>query len=93
MAFYGLVFPTYVWLFMVPSLRHRRPVAARPPRPATIIFFAAVVTIAAPMFWMGFIEGRMPWLLPGLALVMISRLLLPKGPPAPVAAAALASDT
>ena len=82
MAFYGLVFPTYVWLFMVPSLRHRRPVAARPPRPATVIFFAAVVTLAAPGFWMGFIEGQMIWLVPAMALVLFSRLLLPKGPPA-----------
>ena len=81
MAFYGLVFPAYVWLFMVPSLRHRRPVAARPPRPATFIFFAAVVTLAAPGFWLGFIEGRMFWLVPALALVLVSRALLPKGPP------------
>ena len=81
MAFYGLVFPAYVWLFMVPSLRRRRPVAARPPRTATVIFFAAVVILAAPAFWMGFIEGRVLWLVPGVLLVVVSRLLLPKGPP------------
>ena len=83
MAFYGLVFPAYVWLFMVPSLRRRRPVAARPPRPATLVFFTAVCVLAAPPFWMGFIEGRMLWLVPGVALILFSRLLLPKGPPAP----------
>jgi hypothetical protein len=83
MAFYGLVFPTYVWLFMVPSMRKRRPVAAEPPRPATVIFFAAVIVLAAPGFWMGFIEGQMLWLVPALAVVLLSRLLLPKGPPAP----------
>ena len=82
MAFYGLVFPAYVWLFMVPSLRKRRAVAARRPRTATIVFFAAVMILAAPSFWMGFVEGKMAWLVPGLALVMISRLLLPKGQPA-----------
>ena len=82
MAFYGLVFPTYVWLFMVPSLRRRRPVAARPPRPATVIFYVAVLILAAPGYWMGFIEGRMRWLIPGMALVLLSRALLPKGPPA-----------
>ena len=81
MAFYGLIFPTYVWLFMVPSMRKRRPVAARPPRPATMVFFAAVVVLAAPGFWMGFIEGRMAWLLPAIGWVLISRVLLPKGPP------------
>jgi hypothetical protein len=82
LAFYGLVFPAYVWLFMVPALRTRRPAAARPPRIATIVFFGAVIVLAAPFFWMGFVEGRMLWLLPGVALVMTSRLLLPKGPPA-----------
>jgi hypothetical protein len=82
MAFYGLVFPAYAWLFMVPSLRRRRPVAARPPRTATVIFFGGVIVLAAPMFWVGFVEGRMVWLVPGMGLVMLSRLLLPKGPPA-----------
>jgi len=81
MAFYGLVFPTYAWLFMVPSLRRRRPVAAQPPRPATVIFFGGVLVLAAPGFWLGFIEGRMVWLVPALALVLVSRALLPKGPP------------
>jgi len=38
--------------------------------------------LAAPMFWVGFVEGRMVWLVPGMGLVMLSRLLLPKGPPA-----------
>lgn len=85
MAFYGLIFPAYVWLFMVPSLRRRRPVAARPPRPATLVFFTAVCVLAAPTFWMGFIEGRMRWLVPGVAVVLLSRLLLPKGPPAAAA--------
>ena len=88
MAFYGLVFPAYVWLFMVPALRRRRPVAPRPPRPATVVFFAAVLVLAAPGFWMGFVEGRMLWLVPALTLVLLSRLLLPKGPPAPGGAAA-----
>ena len=82
MAFYGLVFPTYVWLFMVPALRRRRPVAARPPRTGTVIFFAGVIILAAPGFWMGFIEGRMLWLLPALTLILLSRAVLPKGPPA-----------
>ena len=82
MAFYGLVFPAYVWLFMVPAMRRRRAVAAHPPRTATLVFFGAVLVLAAPAYWMGFIEGRMVWLLPGLALVMLSRLLLPKSPPA-----------
>jgi hypothetical protein len=80
MAFYGLVFPTYVWLFMMPSMR-RRPIAARPPRTASIVFFGAVLTLAAPAYWMGFVEGRMLWLVGGLLVVVLSRLLLPRGAP------------
>jgi hypothetical protein len=83
MAFYGLVFPAYAWLFMVPALRRRRPAPAPPPRGGILIYFAAVVALAAPFFWMGFIEGQMKWLVPGLALVVLARLLVPKGPPAP----------
>lgn len=82
MAFYGVIFPTYVWLFMVPSLRNRRPVAARPPRAATLVFYAGVVALAAPGFWMGFVEGQMLWLAPSLIWVLASRLLLPNGPSA-----------
>lgn len=82
MAFYGVIFPTYVWLFMVPSLRNRHAVAARPPRTATLVFYAGVVALAAPGFWMGFIEGQMLWLAPSFIWVVASRLLLPKGPSA-----------
>jgi hypothetical protein len=83
MAFYGLVFPAYVWLFMVPALRRRRPVAVRPPRGGILIYFAAVVALAAPFFWMGFIEGQMKWLVPGLVPVLLARFLVPKGSLAP----------
>ena len=83
MAFYGLVFPAYVWLFMVPAMRRRRPIAVRPPRGGMLIYFGAVLALAAPFFWLGFVEGQMWLLVPGLALVLVSRLLLPKGPPAP----------
>jgi hypothetical protein len=83
MAFYGLVFPTYVWLFMLPALRRRRRAVAAAPRRGVLIYFAAVLALAAPFFWMGFVEGQMRWLLPGVALVLLARLLVPKGPPAP----------
>ena len=37
---------------------------------------AAAVLVAAPMFWKGFIDDRMVWLLPGLGVVLLARLLL-----------------
>jgi hypothetical protein len=73
MAFYGLVFPAYVWLCMVPG----RGSDAAPTKPKLIVL-AVAVAVAAPMFWMGFIAGRMFWLLPGLAVVLVARLALPR---------------
>jgi hypothetical protein len=89
LAFYGLVFPAYVWLFAVPRrLRGGgRGVTAGPTR-GQMIFFLAVLVLAAPMFWVSLIEGRMVWAVPGLLLVVASRFLLPKpesGPAAPTA--------
>lgn len=71
MGFYALVFPAYVWLCMIPSPRSK-------PSRRSLIVFAVAVLVAAPMFWMGFIEGRMIWLLPGLALVLLARLAVPR---------------
>jgi len=69
MAFYGLVFPAYVWVCMVPLGR-----PAPGPVPRSLIAWGTGVLIAAPMFWMGFIEGKMGWLGPGLGVVLVSRL-------------------
>jgi hypothetical protein len=79
LAFYGLVFPAYVWLFAVPRrLRGGgRAITAGPTR-GQVIYFLAVLVLAAPMYWMSFIEGRMAWAVPGLLLVLVSRFLLPK---------------
>ncbi|HEV2293741.1 MAG TPA: hypothetical protein VGR35_07785 [Tepidisphaeraceae bacterium] len=66
MAFYGLVFPAYVWICMVPT----RTSELTPAR-ALLTYIGATI-IAAPMFWMGFIERRMVWLLPGMAVVLLA---------------------
>ena len=93
LAFYGLVFPAYVWLFAVPRrLRGggRAPTAG--PTRGQMVFFIAVLVLAAPMYWLSFIEGRMAWAVPGLLLVVISRFLLPKpesGPAVPPGPAAV----
>lgn len=73
MAFYGLVFPAYVWLCMIPTrdghsgLRRDK---------ARVWLFA--VGMAAPMYWMAFIEGYTWFLGVGLAVVMLARLFLPR---------------
>ena len=90
MAFYGLVFPAYVWLFVVPRrARGGGITAGAAPTRGQAFYFAAVTVLAAPMYWVAFIEGRMAWLAPGLILVLLARFLLPR-PPAPPTPAAVA---
>ena len=71
MGFYSLIFPAYVWLCMIGS-------STRAPSRQAVVAFLAAVAIAAPMFWLGFIEGRMIWLLPGLGMVLMARLFVPR---------------
>jgi hypothetical protein len=78
MGFYGLVFPAYVWLVMLPFKGHA------PSRRSIIVCILAVL-VAMPMFWMGFIAQQMIWLLPGLGVVLLARLLIPTpAMPAPI---------
>jgi hypothetical protein len=85
MAFYGLVFPAYVWLCMIPGRGRVTPNRRQ------LLVWAGAVIVAAPMFWMGFIEGKMIWLLPGLGVVLLARVLVPSSRPGqrgPLASAA-----
>ena len=70
-AFYGLVFPAYVWGCMIPRRDGRTAMSVR----AVVLG----VVVAAPMYWMGFIENRPAWLVPGLAAVLLSRYAVPRG--------------
>ncbi len=78
MAFYGLVFPAYVWLCMIPARGGHSgidgPIGRR-----KLLVWAIAVALAAPAFWMGFIEREEWWLGPGLAAVLLARLLIPGG--------------
>jgi hypothetical protein len=70
MAFYGLIFPAYVWLFVVPG-RNTADISDR----HRWIVLAVAVFIASPMFWLGFIESRMGWLVPGIVVLLLSRVV------------------
>jgi len=70
MSFYGLFFPAYVWLCMIPGRGRAKPNAKQ------LVVFAIAVILAAPGYWMGFIEGKMVWVLPGLAIVLLARLFI-----------------
>jgi hypothetical protein len=65
MVFYGLVFPAYVWLQVIPG---KSDSANR--------WLAAAVILGVPMYWMGFIERKMIWLVPGVAVVLLARLAI-----------------
>lgn len=78
MAFYGLVFPAYVWLCMIPthakagshaglsgSIGHRK-----------LVIWLVSVIVAAPFFWLGFMDRQSIWLAPGLGCVLLARLLV-----------------
>jgi hypothetical protein len=73
MAFYGLVFPAYVWICMIPVRR-----APASPTRSRLNLWAAAVGIAAPMYFMGFIVRETWWLAPGLGVVLAARLLVPR---------------
>lgn len=73
LGFYGLVFPAYVWLFIVPGSG-----GDVTPRPAGLVFYLAVLAVAAPFFWLGFIDQKMPYLAAGVAIVILSKLILPR---------------
>ncbi len=72
LSFYGLLFPAYVYLCMIPG---RGRVA--PSRKQWIVL-AISVLFAAPFFWLAFIDQKMFYVLPGLGIVLLARLLIPR---------------
>jgi hypothetical protein len=39
--------------------------------------FAVATILALPMFWKGFVAGKLIWLLPGVAIVLLARFFIP----------------
>ncbi len=66
MAFYGLVFPTYVWVCVLPRT------TAVPRRTARLACIAGVL-VAMPFFAAGFLWRESIWLAPGLLIAMSAR--------------------
>ncbi len=74
MAFYGLVFPAYVWICMAP-IHGRAPGVNR----RSIMVCCLAVLMASPMYFIGFIIGKMIWLAPGLGIVLLARFFAENG--------------
>lgn len=69
MAFYGLVFPAYVWICAWPVGEARRPT------PGKVALAAVATAFATPLYWAGFIEQRTPMLWWGVGIVLLAGLL------------------
>lgn len=68
MAFYGLVFPAYVWLCATPLGESSKPTTRM------LRVWIAAMAIATPFYWVGFMQLRYEWLIPGVAIVALSKL-------------------
>lgn len=71
LSFYGLVFPAYVWLCMIPTRDGHHG-----PRRDKLLTLAAAIGLAAPFFYMGFIERQTAYLGPGLLIILLARLIV-----------------
>jgi hypothetical protein len=73
LGFYGLVFPGYLWIHGFPGKSIGILPAAR-----TMRVLLVMIALAFPAYWMGFVEGKPVWLLPGAVILLISRALMPR---------------
>lgn len=78
MSAYGLLFPAYVWLCMIP----RGAGPSRTPTRRHLAALALACAAATPFYWLGFMEGRWIMLVPGLAIILLARLAIPRSVPA-----------
>lgn len=68
---YGLAFPAYVWLFVMPHRwRERSTVASR-----RLVYVIVLVT-CTPLFWFGFVERWTYMLIPGVLIPLLIRPLM-----------------
>ena len=71
---YGLLFPAYVWICVIPRGGGR---VAKPSHRALAVWLIACA-VAAPMFTQGFIRLDHIWLAPGLGVLLLARLFVPR---------------
>ncbi|MDB5326232.1 MAG: hypothetical protein JWM57_1801, partial [Phycisphaerales bacterium] len=57
MSFYGLLFPAYVLL----AIGERR---------VSLVAWLGISAIASPFYWLAFLEGRMPWAIAGVGVIV-----------------------
>jgi len=78
LSFYGLVFPAYVWLCMIPTRDGHSGLRGDRGRRKLLVWCGAV-GVAAPFYWMGFMQLEEFYLVPGLLVVVLARLVVRRG--------------
>ncbi|MBL4698970.1 MAG: hypothetical protein JKX70_09075 [Phycisphaerales bacterium] len=68
MGFYGLVFPTFITYRFIQARNAKKPIS---PIAAWI-----AITLAMPMFWIGFMDRQNIWLVPGVIIVLLGALVV-----------------
>ncbi len=81
MSFYGLLFPAYAWVCMVPLSGRPAPGPTR----RSITVLAVALAIATPMYWLGFLLDYWVWILVGVCVLLAARLFVPATVSAPQA--------
>ena len=71
MAAYGLLFPAYVLICMIP----RRGMKVAKPSVRAILIWLGACCVATPFYWVGFMDRHTTWLVPGVLLVLAARLI------------------
>lgn len=69
MAFYGLVFPAYVWMAMIGRW-------SETPSRGVLVRVGVVIVAALPFYAVAFLWREMWWAVPGVAIVLAGRLLV-----------------
>ena len=72
LAFYGLVFPAYVLVCAMPIG------ASNAPNKILLRVFAGTVLVAAPFYWLAFMERQYAWALAGVGIVIAGGVLARK---------------
>ncbi len=75
MSFYALAFPGYVWLVAIPTRDGHAGIHGREGR-RKLATLAIAILFASPCFWLGFVERQTWWLVPGILVILGSRLLV-----------------
>ena len=69
LTFYGLVFPAYVWICLLPMGGG----SWQPPSRAQVWICVATILLALPWYALAFLRGQYVWLLLGVGLVLLAR--------------------